>query len=64
MNLSTGLHYLDVGIGIAAFVGMFWWMYALTSRSHARRQLARSVKKSARQRQPWDDDKAGGRGNR
>jgi len=62
MDLSTGLHYLDVGIGFALFAGVFWWMYALTSRSHAERQLARSVKKIPRQ--PWDDDKSGGRGNR
>jgi hypothetical protein len=62
MNFSTGLHYLDMGIGIAVFAGIFWWMYALTSRSHARRQLERSSKQFVRQ--PWSDDKAGGRGNR
>lgn len=62
MNMSTGLHYLDVGIGIAVFLGIFWWMYALTSRSHAERRMERLSKKVARQ--PWDDDKAGGRGNR
>jgi hypothetical protein len=56
------MQYLDVCIGFALFAGVFWWMYALTSKSHAARQLARSVKKSTRQ--PWDDDKAGGRGNR
>lgn len=62
MNLSTGLHYLDLGIGVAVFAGIFWWMYALTSRSHARRKLEISSKKTARQ--PWDDDRSGGRGNR
>ncbi len=60
--MSTGLHYLDVGVGIAVFAGIFWWMYVLTSRSHARRVLTRQAKPMARQ--PWDDDKPGGRGNR
>lgn len=41
MNMSTGLHYLDLGIGVAVFLGIFWWMYVLTSRSHAERKLAR-----------------------
>jgi len=62
MNLSTGLHYLDLGIGIAVFAGIFWWMYTLTSRSHARYKAKLRILKVARQ--PWDDDKAGGRGNR
>jgi threonine/homoserine efflux transporter RhtA len=62
MEFSIGLHYLDIGIGVALFAGIFWWMYVLTSRSHAERQMARSVKKITRQ--PWGDDKAGGRGNR
>ncbi len=60
--MSTGLHYLDVGVGIAVFVGIFGWMYMLTSRSHARRTLERATRKAARQ--PWDDDRADGRGNR
>jgi hypothetical protein len=60
--MSTGLHYLDVGLGIAVFVGILGWMYMLTSRSHARRILERATKKAARQ--PWAEDRAGGRGNR
>ena len=60
--MGTVLHYLDLGLGIAVFVGIFWWMFSLSTKSGAQRKLERSSKKSARQ--PWDDDKAGGRGNR
>ena len=60
--MSTGLHYLDLGIGVAVFIGIFWWMYALTSRTHAQRKLELSTRKISRQ--PWDDDRASGRGNR
>ena len=60
--MTTGLHYLDVGLVIAVFAGIFWWMYSLCSKSSARRKLELSTKRIARQ--PWDDDKVGGRGNR
>ncbi len=60
--MSTGMHYLDVGLIVAVFVGIFWWMYSLSSRSHAQRKQERISKTIARQ--PWDDDKGGGRGNR
>lgn len=60
--MSIGLYELNVGIGIAAFAWIFWWMYALTSRSHARRAHERALAKTPRQ--PWTNDKAGGRGNR
>jgi len=60
--MSTGLHYLDLGLLVAAFAGIFWWMYALSTKSHAQRKLELSSRKIAHQ--PWDDDKAGGRGNR
>jgi hypothetical protein len=60
--MSTGLHYLDLGIGIAVFVGIFWWMFTLSYKPRVQRNLQRSEQKRARQ--PWDDDKAGGRGNR
>jgi len=60
--MSTGLHYLDVGLVIAAFVGILWWMYSLSFKSRAERKQALISKLSARQ--PWGDDKAGGRGNR
>jgi len=49
MYFSTGQHYLDVGIVIALFAGIFWWTYTLTSKSHARRKLDRIVKKAVRQ---------------
>ncbi len=62
MNISTGMHYLDLAIGIAVFAGILWWMYSLTSKSHAQQKLERSARKMARQ--PWDEDRAGGRGNR
>ena len=62
MSMSTGLHYLDLGIGIAVFVAIFWWMYVLTSRSHAQRKLELRVKKIAHQ--PWGDDRVSGRANR
>ena len=60
--MSNGLHFLEVALVIAVFVGIFWWMYSLTAKSPARRRHEPSSKKIAPQ--PWDDDKAGGRGNR
>lgn len=61
--MSTGLHYLDVGIGIAVFLGVFWWMYSLSTRSSAQRKLELgATKKFAHQ--PWDNDKVGRGGNR
>jgi hypothetical protein len=60
--MSTGLHYLDLGIGIAVFAWIFWWVFSLTTKSSAQRKLELSTKAIARQ--PWDDDKPGGRGNR
>ena len=60
--MTTGLHYLDVGLVIAVFAGIFWWMYALSTKSQAQRKQERMSQRIARQ--PWDDDKAGGRGNR
>jgi len=47
MEFSTGLHYLDVGLGIALFAGICWWTYALTSRSYAQHKLERIVRKAA-----------------
>lgn len=60
--MSTGLHYLDLGIVIALFAGIFWWMFALSTKSSAQRKQELSARAVARQ--PWDDDKPGGRGNR
>jgi hypothetical protein len=36
--MSTGLHYLDLGIGIAVFAGVFWWMFALSTKPCAQRK--------------------------
>lgn len=63
MSIATGMQYLDIGIGIALFAGMCWWIYTLTSKSHARRASERRVKLTTA-RQPWGNDKVGGRGNR
>jgi len=60
--MSTGLHYLDLGLGTAVFAWICWWIYSLCSRASAQRRLELSVRNYARQ--PWDDDRAGGRGNR
>ncbi len=60
--MSTGLQYLDVAIGIAVFAAILWWVFSLTTRSGAQRKLEPSARRIAHQ--PWDDDKAGGRGNR
>jgi len=60
--MGTGLHYLDMGLGIAVFAGIFWWMFTLCSKSTAQRKQELSAKAVARQ--PWDDDKPGRRGNR
>ena len=60
--MGTGLHYLDLGIGIAVFGGIFWWMFVLSTKPKAQRKIETGGKKVTSQ--PWDDDKAGGRGNR
>jgi hypothetical protein len=60
--MSAGLHYLDVGLGIAVFVGILWSLYSLAVKSQVKRGLQIQAKSLARQ--PWGGDKAGGRGNR
>lgn len=61
--MGTGLPYVDIGLGVAASVGVVWWMIMLTTKSFAqRRREAVSRKTSAHQ--PWALDKASGRGNR
>lgn len=60
--MSTGLHYLDLGLGIAVFSWIVWRLYTLCVKSGAQRKLDLSTRRIARQ--PWDNDKAGGRGNR
>lgn len=60
--MSTGLQYLDMVLGIAVFAAMLWWIFSLTVRPRAERRAQLAVAKAVRQ--PWADDKAGGRGNR
>ena len=59
--MSTGLHYLDVGLVVAVFVGIFWWMYAQCTKPQAQRRMEQRASRAAVQ--PWADDRAGGRGN-
>ena len=60
--MSTGLQYLDLGLGTAVFLWIVWRMYSLCSRSSAQRKLELRTRRIARQ--PWDNDKVGRRGNR
>jgi hypothetical protein len=50
--MTTGFPMLDVALVAAAFGGIFYWMYSLSSRSHAERLELRRAK--ARSHQPWD----------
>ncbi len=58
--------YLELGIGIAVFAGIFWWMYTLTIKSQVRRKQEIKQEPSAKRlvHQPWENDGTGGRGNR
>lgn len=56
--MSTGLQYLDIGIVLAVFATIFWWMISLSTRSKARRARELAVKKPA-PRQAWSDDRRG-----
>lgn len=60
--MSTGVHYLDIGIIVAVFGWIFWWMYSLSTKSRAQRKLEQGSRKLAEQ--PWDNDRVGRRGNR
>jgi len=53
---------LEGAIGIVVFLGIFWWMYSLSTKTHAQRKQELSTRRIARQ--PWDDDRPGSRGNR
>ena len=53
---------LDVGLVAAVFAWLFYWMYSLSSRSHAERVEKRITKKIAHQ--PWDPNTTEGRRNR
>jgi len=52
---------LESAIGIVVFLGIFWWMYSLSTKTHAQRKQELSTRRIARQ--PWEDDRRG-RGNR
>ena len=60
--MTTGFPMLDVGLVVALFAGIFYWMYCLTSRSHAKRKEKLLGKKQAHQ--PWDPNTTEGRRNR
>ena len=60
--MSTGMHYLDVGLVVAVFAAIFWRMYAHSTKSRAQVRMEQRASRAAVQ--PWADDKAGGRGNR
>ena len=60
--MTTGFPMLDVGLVVALFAGIFYWMYSLTSRSHAKRKEQLQAKKHSRQQ--WDPNIYEGRRNR
>lgn len=60
--MGTGMHFVDVGLGVALVVGILWWIVVLTTRSREQRRQEISTRRIAHQ--PWDADKTGGRGNR
>jgi hypothetical protein len=53
---------LDLSLVVAVFIGIFYWMYSLSSRSHAERIEQRRSK--AQSRQAWDPNTYEGRRNR
>jgi hypothetical protein len=61
--MTTGFSMLDAGLAAAAFAGIFYWMYSLSSRSRAKRleQLRAKKKQPA---QAWDPNIYEGRRNR
>ena len=58
--------YLELGIGIAIFAAVFWWMFTLTIKPRSPRKQEIKQEPGAKRlvHQPWDSDRAGGRGNR
>lgn len=57
--MTTGLHYLDVGLVVAVFAGIFWWMISLSFRSSAQRKRELAIRKVVQQ--PWDTGRRGSR---
>ena len=58
--MGTGIHFVDVGLGIIVFGAILWWVFSLTTKSNAQRRQELSTKRIAHQ--PWDPDKTNGRG--
>jgi hypothetical protein len=61
-TMTTGFPMLDVGLVATVFIWLFYWMYSLSSRSHAERIEQRRNKSQAKQ--PWDPNVSEGRRNR
>jgi len=63
--MIAGLQDLDTALILAlsaAVAGILWWTYRQFRVDPAQHTEELRLRKIARQ--PWDDDKAGGRGNR
>lgn len=60
--MLIGMPFVEISLGVTAVVAIIWWMASLTLKPRAPRKRAPVSAKIARQ--PWDNDKASGRGNR
>jgi Na+/melibiose symporter-like transporter len=60
--MTTGFPMLDVALVAAVFAGIFYWMYSLSSRSHAQRLEQLRTRKQSKQ--AWDPNTYEGRRNR
>lgn len=60
--MTTGFAPLDLALVAAVFIWLFYWMYSMSSRSHAQRAEQRLVRKLSQQ--PWDPNVTEGRRNR
>ena len=61
-SMGTGMPFLEISLGVTVVVAIIWWMASLTLKPRA--QHRREPARAHIPRQPWDNDKAGGRGNR
>lgn len=60
--MTTGIPMLDMGLVAAVFAWIIYWMYSLSSRSHAKRIEQRQAKTHAQQ--AWDPNTYEGRRHR
>jgi hypothetical protein len=60
--MTTGFPLLDLALVAAVFAGIFYWMYSLSSRSHAERLEKLRTRKQSNQQ--WDPNIYEGRRNR